>query len=275
MSLQVHILNVDQGNMSALLFPDGSIMVIDCNITQENEKEVFRYLASIMTKTAIDVFVNSHRDSDHMRGIKKLHKAYPISTLWEAGVSANTDAPEYQEYMDFRRNLLQANVHEVSSGQYWIAHPYVRIINGKRPNESDLHLQSLVLHIDYKGSAILFPGDSNSIAWEDYIMPESGTTVGSLVLVASHHGSDTFFNDRGEESDDFVDHVNAIAPAITVISVGKDNPFGHPDQQAVSYYEQVCYGTVETKQKIFRTDLHGNMRIDLHGDGTGTIYWNQ
>jgi len=69
-----HFLNVGQGNMAVGIFPDGKILAYDCNITNENEAEIFTYLQKIMPKNSIDVFVNSHRDADHMRGIKKLHE---------------------------------------------------------------------------------------------------------------------------------------------------------------------------------------------------------
>lgn len=268
-----HFLNIGQGNMAIGVFPDGKVLAYDCNITNDNETEVFAYLAKIMPKKSIDVFVNSHRDADHMRGIKKLHAKYPISSLFDSGVSGNVDTPEYTEYMDFRRNI--ADKYEVTPNQWWVAHPNVKIINGKREGLDDPNAQSIVLHIDHNGSSLLLAGDTSASTWRDYIIPELGNAVKSLVLFASHHGSFSFFNEDRENSDDYTDHIASINPAIAIISVSDTNPHGHPDDEALIHYENHCYGTLETQQKIFRTDQHGNMKVELHGQGTGWIYWKQ
>ena len=41
MSIFVHFLNVGQGNMVVVIFPDNEVLVYDCNITQDNEEDVF------------------------------------------------------------------------------------------------------------------------------------------------------------------------------------------------------------------------------------------
>ena len=271
-----HFLNIGQGNMAIGIFPDGKILAYDCNITTENETVVFAYLAKIMPQNSIDVFVNSHRDADHMRGIKKLHAKYPITSLFDSGVTGTTPTTsEYTEYMEFRRNLGLVNVHEVTSNQYWTAHTGVKIINGKRDGLDDPNSQSIVLHIDYNGSSLLLAGDTSASTWRDYIIPELGSAVKSLVLFASHHGSFSFFNEDRDNDEDYTDHIASINPAIAIISVSDTNPHGHPDDEAIIHYENHSYGTVETGQKIFRTDQHGNIKIDLFGQGTGRVYWNQ
>jgi beta-lactamase superfamily II metal-dependent hydrolase len=252
--------------------PDNVVVVYDCNITDENEADVFAYMKRVMPQESIGVFVNSHRDADHMRGIKKLHKRYPISTLYDSGVSANTETPEYEEYMDFRLNV--ANMYEVSGGMYMQQYPYVRILNGKREGLDDPNAQSIVMHVDWQGSSLLLAGDTDVDSWASYIMKESKDTIMSLVLMASHHGSLTFFN-NDPAYEDYVAHLAAINPAITIISVSETNPHGHPDKTALKYYEQYSYGTVDKTMKIFRTDVHGHMKLELKGQGTGTIYWQQ
>lgn len=268
-----HFVNVGQGNMAVGLFPDGKVLVYDCNITDENETAIFAYLGRIMPKNTIDVFVNSHRDADHVRGIKKLHAKYPITALWDPGVAGNTDAPEYQDYMEIRRNVL--NVYEAAHNMYWLAHPGVKVLNGKRDTLSDTNSQSIVLHVDYNGSALLLAGDTDVKAWRDHIVPEVGAKLKSLVLLASHHGSFTFFNDDRDNNTDYTDHVAHINPAITIISVG-ENSFGHPDDDSVNHYRNHSYGTVQDgNNKIFRTDQLGHMKLDLYGNGSGLIAWNQ
>jgi beta-lactamase superfamily II metal-dependent hydrolase len=268
--INVHFLNVGQGNMIVVIFPDNKILVYDCNITEDNEESIFNYLEEIMPKYGIDVFVNSHREVDHMRQIKKLHEIYPIGTLWDSGVSGNTDTPEYEEYMDFRRSVT---VYEVSAGQYWNDKPNVRILNGKRDGLKDTNAQSIVIHINNNGASVLLTGDTDAKTWRDYIMPESTTKVSSSILLASHHGSITFFDDPRDEKNYYTAHISKINPAMTIISVG-DNPHGHPDKKALELYEKYSRGS-DKGNKVFRTDINGNMRLELKDNGSWTLHQKQ
>ena len=149
---------------------------------------------------------------------KKLHEKYPITVLFDSGVTGTTPTTsEYTEYMDFRRNLGLINVHEVTSNQYWTAHPSVKIINGKRDDLDDPNSQSIVLHIDYDGSSLLLTGDTSASTWRDHIIPEFGNAVKSLVLFASHHGSFSFFNENRDNDKDYLEHIKTISPACSVV----------------------------------------------------------
>ena len=140
--ISVHFINVGFGNMVAIIFPNNNVVFYDCNLTNENKDNIFAYLELIMPKNQIDVFINSHRDADHMRGIKKLHSKYPIKELWDSGVSGNTETPEYYDYMDFRRNIY---CYEVGPFEQWDIEPRVKILNGKRRNLDDPNSQSIVI----------------------------------------------------------------------------------------------------------------------------------
>ncbi|MBU0460854.1 MAG: MBL fold metallo-hydrolase [Nanoarchaeota archaeon] len=268
MTLNVHIVNVGQGNMILLHFPDNKVICYDCNITEDNEQEVFSYLKKVMPKKGIDIFINSHRDSDHMRGIEKLHEEYPISSIWDSGISANTEAPEYQTYMRLKRDIPS---HEITPNQVWTHNNSLKILNGKRDND-DPNSQSIVLHVDYEGSSILLPGDTDAPVWKDFIMKESGNNIKSCILLASHHGSRSFI-DHDSYEHYYVDHIKSINPDMTIISVG-DNPHGHPDDQAIKYYEKYSNGS-DQGNKVFTTKDNGNIHIQLKGNGSWSLNQNQ
>jgi len=262
-SIFVHFLDVGQGNMNVIVFPDNFVMVYDCNISDDNEKNILKYMKKILPKNEIDIFVNSHRDSDHMRGIKKLHATFPIKRLWDTDVSSNTDAPEYKEYMDFRRNM---------GDEVWIAKPNhilkakpnVKILNGVRDGLDDPNSQSIVLHISNNNSSVLLSGDTDAIVWKDYIMKEASDKIKSDILLASHHGSLTFFDDTRDEKYHYVSHIQAISPSMTIISVGT-NPHGHPDKKALEYYDKYSKGS-NLGNKVYRTDEKGNIKLELKDD---------
>jgi len=264
MSLFVHFIDVGQGNMQVLIFPDNFVMIYDCNINEYNERKIFDYLDKIMPKKNIDLFVNSHREADHMNGITKLHSKYPILNLWDTEISANTDAPEYKSYMEFRRSMGN-NVWTAKPNHYHKIKPFIKILNGEREDSNDPNEQSIVLHIDYNGTSILLTGDTNAKVWKDYIMKES--KIKSHILLASHHGSKTFIDDLREEKNYYTEHLKAIGPNVTIISVGENNPHGHPNNDAMKYYEKYSSGS-DQGNKIFRTDEKGHIRVELKGNGS-------
>ena len=70
--------------MNLIIFPDDTVMLFDCNVTEEKEEELIKFLDRCIPKRydsnknefvkEIDIFVNSHRDIDHLRGLKKVNE---------------------------------------------------------------------------------------------------------------------------------------------------------------------------------------------------------
>lgn len=86
MATEIHFVDVGQGNMVLIKADDGTRFVFDCNITLENETRVLAYVEKVFGKgNSIKALICSHRDADHMRGVKKLHAKNPISKIWDAG----------------------------------------------------------------------------------------------------------------------------------------------------------------------------------------------
>jgi beta-lactamase superfamily II metal-dependent hydrolase len=90
----------------------------DFNITQDNKQRVLSYVKkTIGSSGVINVFINSHRDADHMRGIKDLHAAHTIKEIWDSGVpGTTTTTPEYRAYMELRRSLPTT---EIDPRKFW------------------------------------------------------------------------------------------------------------------------------------------------------------
>ena len=90
-SLRFHMLDVGEGLMVLIIFPNNQVMLFDCNVTGDNESAILNYLSDNIpfkmnsatgnVEQFIDVFVNSHRDEDHYRGLKKVNAQYPIKSI--------------------------------------------------------------------------------------------------------------------------------------------------------------------------------------------------
>ena len=82
MATTVHFIDVGQGNMVLVQCADGTNFMVDCNITDTNDCRVFQYIAKqIGQKARLRAFICTHRDADHMRGVRTLHALHPIQTF--------------------------------------------------------------------------------------------------------------------------------------------------------------------------------------------------
>ena len=107
-------------------------------------------------------------------------------------------------------------------------------------NEND---NSNVIITELDGYKFMFMGDA-SITTEKEIM-----SIYNLpdidVLKVGHHGSKT------SSSEEFINEIN---PKYSIISVGKNNRYGHPNKEALSNLK---------KSKIYRTDIDGSVLLKI------------
>ncbi|MBR2840413.1 MAG: hypothetical protein IKF01_00920 [Bacilli bacterium] len=107
-------------------------------------------------------------------------------------------------------------------------------------NEND---NSNVIYTELNGYKFMFMGDA-SITTEKEIL--SKYNLHDIdVLKVGHHGSKT------SSSKEFI---NEIKPKYSIISVGKNNRYGHPNKEVLSVLEN---------SKIYRTDEDGSIMFNL------------
>ena len=255
--------------MTLIKFPTGPKMIYDCNINADNERKVLDYLDRIIgVKTPIDFFVNSHRDSDHFNGIKTLHAAHPIKKIWDTGESGTTpDSQEYRAYMEIRRSV---GYDEIKTGDSWTAGEVaIKCLNSRSSDYIDPNDQSIVLKFSYKGNSIILSGDTSCKPWKEKIVPRFSSELSSTFLLASHHGSNTFFEDA---SGDYYEHIRKINPFLTIVSVGP-NSWGLPDKKALGLYTSFSKG-LSNGAKVNTTQENGTIKI-VFDERTATVFTNQ
>lgn len=111
---------------------------------------------------------------------------------------------------------------------------------------NDINNNSLVFRLEYGRFRMLFTGDAGSEA-EARILA-SRADLHADVLKVGHHGS------AYSSAPEFI---RAVAPSVAVISVGRDNLFGHPARSTVETLEHAGV-------RVYRTDERGavTMRTD-------------
>ena len=111
-------------------------------------------------------------------------------------------------------------------------------------NEND---NSSVIYFNYEGYKFLFMGDASTEIEKDILEKYNLEDIDFLKV--GHHGSNT------SSSDEFI---NSINPNYSVISVGKNNRYGHPKESVLN---------ILSNSKIYRTDLDGSIEIKLNKNG--------
>ena len=110
-------------------------------------------------------------------------------------------------------------------------------------NEND---NSSVIYTEFNNYKFLFMGDAGVEVEEDLI--EKYNLKDIAVLKVGHHGSKT---SSGKE------FINEINPKYSIISVGKNNRYGHPNKEVLNVLED---------SKIYRTDEDGSIMFKIKND---------
>lgn len=272
MSTVIHFIDVGQGSMVLIEASNGDYYLCDCNVTNDNEDYVLSYLGSaIGMDTKISAFICTHRDADHMRGIQKVNRHFPVASIWDSGhPGSTTNSTEYREFMDLRRTVGAQEKKKQTRQDLGMTR--LRYLSARDERlERNANAQGLVIKIEHWnqsgiGSSVILTGDCDAQTWRYGIMQDYATAdLKASILLGGHHGSITFFDDPNDTQHYYTAHIEAINPAMTIISVG-DNAHGHPDEKAMEFYRRYSTGS-NNGNKVFTTQDKGSMRLTLKDDG--------
>ncbi|MCT4583694.1 MAG: MBL fold metallo-hydrolase [Peptostreptococcaceae bacterium] len=293
-ALEFHILNVGQGLMILIIFPDETTMLFDCFIKKETQETILSYIEKNIPKKQIDIFVNSHRDLDHYKGIQLLNEKFPIKSIWDSGQygsGAKSRNTEYENYMKLKRkikkdfgedavpkleasncpfrdfggakifclnskdklvkniNLKENTMFSYNVDFYENPENSYKTLNEAFFKSKNQHTNCIVLLIEFKNKKLLLTGDSDWKCWKESIFKNciDKKDLKSNILIASHHGSRSFFTEESENGDinieknpetTFLEHIQTIKPDITLISCGKYEQHHHPNEEALNIYKK-------------------------------------
>jgi len=298
-----HLIDVGEGLMILITFPDKTTMLFDCNIIADEHDRIIQYLKENIpwrdTKNGrcqwIDIYVNSHRDADHYRGLRSIREEFEIRSIWDSGTTGEaTESDEYNYYMRLRRELGDKTVIPVPSyspltnfggADVYCLCSSIDIAKNANAEKEDRvrfrqmaeiepriqHTNAIVLRIEYAGRSLLLASDTDYLAWRDKIIPAFNHRVKSDILIASHHGSRSFFtsNDNidvnANPETTYLDSINYIDPAIVLISCGDRETYGHPDEGAKKIY------SAKAAKQVYSTKEKGTLVGFIAIDGRWSI----
>ncbi len=243
-NLTVYFLDVGQGDSILVQFGDKN-MLVDGGVKDMGPR-VVSCLESLGVEQ-IDVMVLTHPHEDHVGGLISVLKSFEVKKVLDSGQAHTTRT--YENFLNLvdRKDIPYQAAEE---GMSIDLAPEVAIEVLSPPSGGlgdDLNENSVVLKVTYGKVSFLLTGDAGFEA-EDHMI-SSGADLKSDILKVGHHGS------RTSSSDDFL---YAVSPSVSVISVGTDNPYGHPSKEALRRLES-------SGSEVLRTDLDGNATVTTDG----------
>lgn len=298
MPLEIFVPNTGQGDCTYVRFANGQNMLVDMNKSTV-DVDIIEFLRDKIKKKyhddikktcrRINYFVNTHPHEDHLRGIAELDTdEFYIDMIWESNhrlyvpKKKQSEYPHYYAFLNLVNKLKKRNsvkvmtaaracFAEIGTAKVYVFAPSRYLVDSS--SREDIHNQCGILRIEYSDNSVLFTGDSDRASWEDRIVPHYSDDIiidgknqpnllKSTVLHASHHGSKYFFVKKDNDDDKYKTSMDKIDPRFTVIPVGKDNKYGHPDKIAVDIYiEKTKYN------RVFQTKDDKSIYFAFFSDG--------
>ena len=246
--LHIHFLDVGQGDSILVVTPSGRQALIDGG---PDGDVVSHALADTLPggDRSLDLVVMTHLDSDHSGGLLAVLDRYSLGAM-----VAGPQPPGNEMQAQWEQRLQKHNIApvEVSAG-YVIELDDGVILRVLNPQPAvafgDTNNDSVVMRLTYGQVSVLLTADVEREA-EERLMA-SGGDLRSTVLRVGHHGSSTSTTER------FLD---AVDPAIAVVSAGAGNPYGHPAPEVVRRLEAKIGAP-----GVYRTDLQGEVEVVSDG----------
>jgi competence protein ComEC len=244
--LSVTVLDVGQGDAILIETTEGQRLLVDGGPSGQAVAEALGDALPFSERT-IDVVALTHADADHLTGLIDVLERFEVGQVVATPREADTGL------FDAWREAVRregAPYHEAQAGER-IELDGGAAIDVLGPGEGmllseDANDASLVLMLTLGDISFLLTGDIEE-GGEEAVLA-SGVDVRATVLKVAHHGS------SGSTSPAFLD---AVAPAIAIVSAGAKNPFGHPSPEVLQRLEGVA---------VLRTDERGNITISTDGE---------
>ncbi len=279
--LQIHFIDVGQGDAAVLISPQGEIVLFDNGLKDNCDKPI-SYLQQLGV-TKIDYHVASHYHADHIGCAVEVLGQFPLQkSAFDRGGSYKSGT--YDNYIltvgskrvtatpgtTFTLDATSANPVVIT-----IAAANAATVDGpviSTTNENDL---SVVAHIKFGEFDAEIGGDLSGFktgSYEDIETDVSGKVGEIEVYKVHHHGSAYSTNDTW---------LAITKPIIGIVSTGNGNTYGHPTRECLerlhaagvkTYWTEIGAGTSpEPGQDV----VGGNIIVQVEpGSSTFTVTYD-
>lgn len=240
-NFEVVMFEVGEADCHLIKYPyNKNTILIDTGKNEYKIKnEVIPYLKSIGIKK-IDYLIITHGDEDHIGGSITLINNFQVkNVILNKGTFTDLEK-ELIKNLNKKKIPYQININKINLSN----HTIYLLNNTKYNNEND---NSIITYFTYQKYKFLYMGDA-SINTEDNLLGNYNLNNISILKVG-HHGSNT------SSSKDFISQIN---PSISLISVGENNIYHHPNKEVINNL---------SKSRIYRTDINNMVKLTINSKG--------
>lgn len=241
-NLYVYFLDVGQGDMEVIKYKDECIL-IDTGVKSYNSYEAGENYITFFKSIGIydiDTLILTHGDADHIGNAEYLVNNYKIKKVIFNNNEYNDLEKSLIKILENKKIKYYQNLKEINLNRYKLYFLNTRIYD----NEND---SSNVIYFVYNNYKFLFMGDAEKDKEDDILKKYDIKNIDFFKV--GHHGSNT------SSSEEFI---NSIMPKYSLISVGKNNKYGHPKESVLN---------ILSKSKIYRTDKSGTIEVSINKNG--------
>jgi competence protein ComEC len=242
--LEAHYIDVGQGDSILVQLPSGQTILIDGG-TASAGYTVVAYLNRLGV-SKIDHLIATHPHEDHIGGLITVLRAIPIDKVYMPRATHTTRTFENLLLLIQEKGLriTEAKAGVVLDVGQGASATFVGPVGASYDNLNNF---SAVLRISYGEASFLFTGDAEVLSERE--MMAGNLPLEADVLKVGHHGSHTSTSEA---------FLKEVEPSVAVISVGRDNTYGHPHSEILARLAR--HGVV-----TFSTDINGTIIVISDG----------
>ena len=237
----LHFIDVGQAD-ATLIECDGHYMLIDGGNRRDSNK-IYAVLKKANVKK-LDIVIATHPHEDHIGG---LLGAFNYTTAKQTlSPVTEYDSDTFKKFSELAKSKGGGLKVPSVGSKYALGSATIEIFavnSGKDSNNA-----SIVLMITYGKTRFLFTGDAERDA--EQVILNNKKNISATVLKVGHHGA---------ENSTTYPFLRSVMPKYAVISVGKDNIYGHPADNTLSRLR-------DAGVKVYRTDMQGDIICKSDGE---------
>lgn len=235
-NLHVYYIDVGQAD-SILVMNEKQSLLIDAGNNEDGDMVVNFIKDKGITK--LDYIIGTHPHEDHIGGMDDVINNIDVDKIYLPAIQTNT-----KTYQDVLQAIKDKNkkINSLKKGdKFNVGEAEFEVMTDSILDKNNLNLSSNIIRMVFNGTSFLFTGDAEtenekSITWEQ-----------TDILKVGHHGSTTSTSQK---------FLNQIKPKYAIISVGKNNDYGHPK-------EKILERLKNEGAEIYRTDECGTIEITV------------
>lgn len=239
--LDIYYFNVGQADSIFIKNGEYNILIDAGNMSDGSN--ISKYLSNEIKIDTINYLFGTHPHEDHVGGIYDIINDFNVENIYFPDAISN--AKYFERILDIieEKNLKitipkEDDVIEIGDLKFYVL--------SALGDEKNLNDSSIVLKLVFKNTTYLFMGDA-SLKVEKNIINKD---IRSDVLKVGHHGSNYSSS---------LKFLERVSPKYSIIEVGKDNKYNHPNSDVLKNLSKV-------NSSVYRTDVDGTIKITSDGD---------